>query len=186
MVTSRISRLRMKTILIIIVFCCLITGMNTTGEETGATGQEDSKPRVRDEVLIMAHGIIMPLGKIILIGKDSQYCAVKFTEAWTGKTKEDRYAKYESHYQGDRTGDFSNKNVQLREEQLIDRRMVGISRFFSFPAGPRNQEVKCGPIRLRWTAKGSVYKKCLLNTTQLAGWMKTGSLKARKHDIRWA
>ncbi len=31
-----------------------------------------------------------------------------------------------------------------------------------------------------------IYKKCLLNTTQLAGWMKTGSLKARKHDIRWA
>jgi hypothetical protein len=30
------------------------------------------------------------------------------------------------------------------------------------------------------------YKKCLLNTTQLAGWMKTGSPKARKHDIRWA
>jgi hypothetical protein len=31
-----------------------------------------------------------------------------------------------------------------------------------------------------------VYKKNLLNTTQLAGWMKTGSPKARKHDIRWA
>jgi len=31
-----------------------------------------------------------------------------------------------------------------------------------------------------------LYKKCLLNTTQLAGWMKTGSPKARKHDIRWA
>ncbi len=30
------------------------------------------------------------------------------------------------------------------------------------------------------------YKKNLLNTTQLAGWMKTGSPKARKHDIRWA
>jgi len=30
-----------------------------------------------------------------------------------------------------------------------------------------------------------VYKKCLLNTTQLAGWMKTGSPKAMNHDIRW-
>jgi hypothetical protein len=30
------------------------------------------------------------------------------------------------------------------------------------------------------------YKRCLLNTTQLAWWMKTGSPKAKKHDIRWA
>src|SRR4030042_5712184 len=30
------------------------------------------------------------------------------------------------------------------------------------------------------------YKKSLLNTTQLAGWMKTGSPKAIKHGIRWA
>ena len=33
---------------------------------------------------------------------------------------------------------------------------------------------------------GFFYKKCLLNTTQLAGWMKTGSPKAMEHDIRWA
>jgi hypothetical protein len=32
----------------------------------------------------------------------------------------------------------------------------------------------------------NIYKKCLLNTTQLAGWMKTGSPKAMEHDIRWA
>ena len=31
-----------------------------------------------------------------------------------------------------------------------------------------------------------IYKKFLLNTTQLAGWMKTGSPKAMEHDIRWA
>jgi len=30
------------------------------------------------------------------------------------------------------------------------------------------------------------YKKTLLNTTQLAGWMKTGSPKANKHGISWA
>jgi len=33
---------------------------------------------------------------------------------------------------------------------------------------------------------GQFYKKDLLNTTQLAGWMKTGSPKAKKHDISWA
>jgi len=32
----------------------------------------------------------------------------------------------------------------------------------------------------------SFYKKNLLNTTQLAGWMKTGSPKAINRDIRWA
>jgi hypothetical protein len=49
------------------------------------------------------------------------------------------------------------------------------------------------PLSLESSARGfskglgeEFYKKNLLNTTQLAGWMKTGSPKARKHDIRWA
>jgi hypothetical protein len=36
------------------------------------------------------------------------------------------------------------------------------------------------------SSSNGVYKKILLNTSQLAGWMKTGSPEANKHGISWA
>jgi hypothetical protein len=98
----------------------------------------------------------MSLGRVLLIRKDSQYCAVKFTEAWTGETEFDFWSNYESHYQGDGTGDFSNENVQFTKGQLITRKLVGLGKMFSFPAGRQNKEIKCGPIKLFWH-KGWVY-----------------------------
>jgi hypothetical protein len=97
----------------------------------------------------------MPLKRIVLVRKGSDYCAVKFTEAWSGKTEDDQYAIYESCYQGDGTGDFSNKNVQFRKEKLVLRRHVGPGR--GFPAGCTNFNVKCGPIRLLWAGKSWVH-----------------------------
>lgn len=145
------------TVMATIIICGLIAGIRTAGGDAGATGQDSSKGPIREEVLITADCIMMPLGRIVLVRKDSQFCAVKFTEAWAGKTREDQYANYESYYQGDGTGDFASGNVQYRKEQLVDRRMVGIGRLFSFPAGPRNKDIKCGPIRLDWTGEGSIY-----------------------------
>jgi hypothetical protein len=99
----------------------------------------------------------MPLGKIVLVRKDSQYCAVKFTEAWTGETAFDHFASYESYYQGDGTGDLSKNNVQFTKDQLAWRRRVGLGRLLTFPAGPQNLEVKCGPMKLFWSSGGSIY-----------------------------
>jgi len=106
-----------------------------------------------NEVHIAPNGVIVPLGRILLIRKGCEYCAVKFTRFWTGKTEEDRYASYESYYQGDKTGDFSNKNVQFRREKLSFPKPRGIGRLaFSFG----NKEIRCGPIKLFWAGKGDV------------------------------
>ena len=120
------------------------------------TGQGDSKALVVEEVHIAPHYVAMPLGGIVLIRRGSEYCAVKFTEAWKGKTESARFANYESYYQGDGTGDFQSKNVQFTKDTLVDRISV-LGRLYPVPFGHRNLDIKCGPIKLFWSDKGTVY-----------------------------
>ena len=109
-----------------------------------------------EEVHIAPHYVAMPLGRIVLIRRGSEYCAVKFTEAWKGKTESARFANYESYYQEDGTGDFQSKNVQFTKDTLVDRISV-LGRLYPVPFGHRNLNIKCGPIKLFWSDKGTVY-----------------------------
>lgn len=138
-----------------IVSCFFIIGVMTGVRDVGATGQEDSRTSVAEEVGIGGNAIQMPLGRILLVRKESQYCAVKFTEAWKGKTESARLANYESYYQGDGTGGFSSKNVQFTKGTLVSRQSV-LGRLYPVPFGHQNKEIKCGPIKLYWTM-GWVY-----------------------------
>ncbi len=133
-----------------------MVGLIAASGEAGESGKQAMKPHDIEEIVIGSNALKMPLGRVLLIRKDSQYCPVKFTEAWTGKTKFDFWSNYESYYQGDGTGDFSNENVQFTKGQLITRRLVGLGKMFSFPVGRQNYEIKCGPIKLFWDT-GWVY-----------------------------
>src|SRR4030067_1946117 len=117
-----------------------------------------------NEVYIGEVNIAMPLGKILLVRRDSDYCAIKFTKFWSENTSEvstlfvaagsDEYAMYESYYQGDKTGDFTKKNVQFKKEKLSHTKPRGIGRLaFSFC----NHEIKCGTIKLEWFGEGGVF-----------------------------
>ncbi len=117
---------------------------------------EDIRPPRQNEVHIDANGVMMPLGRILLVRKDSDYCAIKFIKFWTGKTEDDRYATYEAYYQGDKTADFNNKNVTFKREELYAPKPS--FSFFGHPfAFGAKKEVRCGPIKLWWTGFGSVY-----------------------------
>jgi hypothetical protein len=113
----------------------------------------DIGPPGPDDVHIGKTAIVMPLKNILLVRKDSDYCAIRFTEFWTGKTEEDVYAKYES-YQGDKTGDFSKKNVTFRKDKLAFPKPRGIGRL-AFSFGNRN--IHCGSLKLQWAGGGSVF-----------------------------
>ena len=139
---------------LVLILCCLITIIQKGESEVQAIYYGDIGPPRPNEVQIAEVGIVMPLDRILLIRKSSDYCTVKFTEFWTWKTEEDYYARYESYYQGDKTGDFTKKNVQFRKEELSFPKPRGIGRLaFSFG----NREIKCGPIRLLWSGKGAVH-----------------------------
>jgi len=83
-------------------------------------------------------------------------CAVKFTEAWQGKTEDDEYANYESYYQADGSRDLTKENVKVTKGHLVKRRYWGIGKL-SFPVGRQNMDVRCGPIKMFWIGGGSVY-----------------------------
>ena len=139
---------------IVVTLCCLIASMQIGGREMLAFDYGDVGPPGPNSVHIGKTAIVMPLGKILLVRKGKEYCAVRFTEFWTGKTKEDLYARYESYCLGSKTRDLSEENVQVRKEKLSFPKPRGIGRLaFSFG----NKEIKCGAIRLLWSGNGAVH-----------------------------
>ncbi len=139
---------------IVMVFCLLVGIMALRGE-AGTTEQGGSESCIPAQVIITGNGISMPLGRILLVRKDAYYCAVKFTEGWTGKTIEDCFENYEAYCLGDGTGNPFDKNVLCEKGQLISRRLIA-GRLIPLPVGRQNEDLKCGPIKLYWTV-GGVY-----------------------------
>ncbi len=109
-----------------------------------------------DKVHIGPNGIVMPLGRLALVRKGTEYGAVKFNEFWLGKTEDDQYANYISYYQGDGSGDFSKGTVKVMREQLVTRRYWGLGDL-RFPVGHQKMDVECGPIKMFWVGGGSLH-----------------------------
>lgn len=113
-----------------------------------------------ENVIIAPHALYAPMGRILLIRKSSEYCAVKFTKFWSENTSEvgslfvasgaDEYATYELYQQIDKTRDFSRSNVRLEKGKLSFPKPRGIGRF-AFSIG--RKEIKCGSIQLHWSGK---------------------------------
>lgn len=106
-----------------------------------------------DEVAIHCGAIEIPLKRILLIRKDTHYCAVRFTKFWTEKEKreKEKYATYEAYYQSDGSGNFSNKNVTKIDGKASWLPFKGPFRPFIYQPG--DSYIKCGPYKLVWEYK---------------------------------
>jgi hypothetical protein len=145
----------------ILVLCLIIA----TAFSVFALPQETKSDTVypSDEVLIAPTAVVMPLNKVLLVRKGPEYCALRFTEMWKARTKEDvyngkrfeAYSRYEAYYQGDGTGHFLATNVERHKDELIRPWVKGFHPFV-WNAGPKKTEIKCGPIALLWVATGCV------------------------------
>lgn len=138
-----------------VILCCLILAMYLNGNEVMASiYYGDVGAPSPNEVHIGVNCIIMPLGKILLVRRDSEYCAIKFTKFWTGKTEEDLFANYESYNLEIKAGNLNKENIQINKGELSFPKPRGIGRFaFSFG----NKEIKCGLIKLFWSGEGAVH-----------------------------
>lgn len=127
------------------------------GEGMATSNQgEDIGPPGTNEVHIGPNGISMPLEKILIVRKGTDYCALKFTEFWVGENREDRYARYESYCQDDKSGNFSKKNVKFGKEELYFPKARWS--IFGHPvAFGTKDEIRCGFAKLWWSGRGSVY-----------------------------
>jgi hypothetical protein len=136
-------------LLIVLIMGAKIATSNQ-GEEIVHPGHNDVNIKIRP------NAVIMPLERILLIRKGSEYCTIKFIKFWTGKTIYDQHATYELYYQDDKTGDFSNKNVKFRKEELYFPK-ASFSLFgHPFFIGAKNK-IQCGSFKLSWSYKGGVY-----------------------------
>jgi len=86
--------------------------------------------------------------------KDFHYFAIAFTRFWTVNNNKEKYAAYKVYHQGDGTGDFSSKNVTVKEGVASELPLRGPFRPFIYQPG--DAYVKCGPFRLTWTYKSFV------------------------------
>ena len=145
----------MKKAINITIFCLIATFV-TGGSGMGASKKGEDIGPPGEYVIVSPNAIIMPLGKILLIREDSDYGAIKFIKFWTGKAEDDLYATYESYYQDDKTGVFTNKNVKFTKEELHSPK-PSFSLFGHPFAFGIKEEIRCGPIRLWWSGRGTVY-----------------------------
>jgi hypothetical protein len=146
----------MEKSIISIIFGLLLLFVLGGGGMAASNAGLNIDPPSPNEVLIGPNGVIMPLGKILLIRKDSDYGAIKFSKFWTGKTEDDLYAKYEAYYQDDKTGDFHNQKIKFSQGELHSPKPIFSLFGHPFAFGIK-EEIKCGPIRLWWTGKGAAY-----------------------------
>ena len=118
-----------------------------------------------NDVSVGATGASVPLGRIMLVRKGTQYCAIRFNNAWiegSGWKSGWERAEYESYYQGDGTGDLSKGNVQLRkgEVHLSGGHWIGGGHYIHFWT---DVDVRCAPIKLLWTYRTNL---CFFSNSQ--------------------
>ena len=83
----------MRKLIKTISFCSIIILFLKGGEVVASDQQDHNGLLASNEVRIAPTAIIMPLERFLLVRKSSDYCAVKFFRFWTGKTKDDLYAR---------------------------------------------------------------------------------------------
>jgi len=123
----------------------------------------DVGPPGKNEVYIGETALVMPLGRIMLVRKNQDYCAIKFTKWWSKNpsskpsmfvaTGTDEYAMYESYYRSEKSSDSSDKSWQINTAKLSLPKLRGIGRFaFSFG----NKDIKCGNMSVSWGGQGAL------------------------------
>ena len=109
-----------------------------------ATGDDSDKYDPKTQAMITWLDAGAPLGKFLLIRKEKDICAVRFTDAHRGHDAkpqtifnsggESFYAECEWFYQGDGSDDFSRNNVKRGHEKLVEKPLRGIGRLAFRPA----------------------------------------------------
>jgi hypothetical protein len=139
-------------------------------------------PRTSEDVLLTFEGIAMPLGRVLLVRKGADCCAIKFTDTWLGETEEDHYSSYECFYQKDGSGDFTRSNVLAGKGELFCPRRRPIIFDLYYQKG-RKTTLICGDIQLKWLFIGWIY----FEEYELAPtpWTSISDLNIYDPRVRW-
>jgi hypothetical protein len=144
-IVDRISDVLIFVILMLAVTCVY------SAETPMSDNREDS------HVAVYPNGIRPAIGCFLLIRRDDQLCAIKFTGAWRGndaKTPtsfnsgaESFRAEYDWYYLPGSARKWTFSELQSGHSQVERKPLVGLGRF-AFQTG--KDEVECGPMRFLW------------------------------------
>lgn len=114
--------------------------------------------RLKTNIRIDWRGVVAPINRFLLIRKDAEVCAVRFTEFHRGHDakpatlfnsgEETFYAEYDWYCQADGSQDLTKSNIQSGHKKLVRKPLRGIGRL-AFQTGEIN--VRCGSFSLYWS-----------------------------------
>ena len=151
-----------------------------------------------DDAIVYWGGVAAPIGRFLLIRKDTETCAVLFKNFRRGgdakpgtafNTGEERlYADYDWYLQNDGSGDFGKENIKQGHDKVAYGPLVGIGRL-AFQT--TNQRISCGTIKLYWTYPDIVRflsgSKVINAGIELAPtpWSNISEVNAGDSDVKW-
>jgi hypothetical protein len=135
-----------------------------------------------EEVSIGRFRVSVPLGRILLVRKGAESCALMFTNTWLGTREGDVYTSYQFVHQGAGSGSFSasNSRTEARELFLPGTRMrMGLHVY----TGAKKDTIACGNMKLHWAPIASVGSR----DAELAptSWTSFAEVNVQDPRVRW-
>lgn len=146
-----------KRLTFAICFLLIVTGQSEVfGGDANDTYSEAEKIAKHSAYVTYA-SVGVPLGYLLLIRKENDMCAIRFTEYHRGRDarpptvtntgEETLYAEYDWYYKSSKNAKFIDDDQNSGHAKLERKQLTGIGRF-SFQSG--NTIVRCGPFKLQW------------------------------------
>jgi len=145
-----------KTLLLLMFLAMTYVSFADAGEKTPEQDQKADRQRISalENATIGPTSVAIPIGKIILVRKGREYCAIRFTSTWLGGDDYDYYTAYEYYHQGDGSGDFNRSNVKFGDGELVYPRERNWY-IIPFTTGAKDTFV-CGGMKIKWVHKTGV------------------------------
>ena len=158
--------------------------------------REERETRVSEGALIQSIGVSPPVGRLLLMRRGSDLCAVRFTEfhrgndakprTWYHSRDESFYSEYD-WYEPEGDSQFSGPGVETGHRTVDRQPLIGFARI-GFQLG--TTEVECGSLAPEWTyptdvnfIEGSRYDYDLeLAPTQ---WTEPGQINLQDPQLKW-
>ena len=151
-----------------------------------------------DDAIVYWGGVAAPIGRFILIRKDTEMCVVLFKNfrrggdarppTWFNTGEERLYADYDWYLQNDGSGEFTKQNVKQGQGKVAYGPLVG---FGHWAKQTTNQRISCGTIKLYWTYPDTVRflsgSKVINEGIELAPtpWSNISEVSGSNPDIKW-
>lgn len=205
---TRLKRQRGICMSYLLVWSLLLFISGHNADADSSTQQQDLAEQALNKQEALAHNMAIvsygtvstPIGYFLLVRKDKEECAIKFTSFHRGDYKKrtwwnaggySYFAEYDWYYQKDGSGDFTKLNVISGHKKLDQSTQFGPTFHLSGTTG--TTFIKCGSMRgLLWTYPNNVAFNPAFRSESNTGiemaptrWQKPVQIDYRETGLKW-